>query len=182
MKALSSPLPVSLAVLSVVLLVTSCSLFDGGSARRQALAQDILQHKRISLANFHVSGRRDTATALDNIRQTARGGKARRSYYGNAPGGYTRLDNRMLAGLKKLADQGYRMRLTEVAGGSHSRKSRHYAGLAFDVDYINGIKVGYGNPYYRKFMKRCRRLGATEVLGPGDRGHNTHIHVAWPRK
>lgn len=164
------------------LLLGNCAVYRNDSGRRQSLAQDILDHDRISLANFHVSGRRDRATALDNIRQAARGGSARRSYYGNAPGGYTKLDARMLAGLKRLADEGYRLRLTEVAGGSHSRKSRHYTGLAFDVDYINGVKVGYGNPYYRKFMKRCRRLGATEVLGPGDRGHSTHVHVAWPRQ
>lgn len=169
------------AVGSIVILASSCSVFDGGSARRQALAQEILRHDRISLADFHVSGRRDKATALDNVRHTARGAKASRSSYGNAPGGFTQLDNRMLAGMIKLADEGYGIRVTEIAGGSHSPKSRHYTGVAFDLDYINGTKVGWGNPYYRQFMKRCRRLGATEVLGPGDRGHNTHVHVAWPR-
>jgi hypothetical protein len=30
-------------------------------------------------------------------------------------------------------------------------------------------------------MARCRALGATEVLGPGDQGHDDHIHAAWPR-
>jgi len=74
------------------------------------------------------------------------------------------------------------IRVTEFAGGSHSSRSRHYLGVAVDIDYINGVKVGYGNPYYKRYMQRARELGATEVLGPGDRNHSSHIHVAWPRE
>ena len=171
-----------LVALGGVVLMAGCALHEGqNAARRQALAKEILRHPRISLANFHVSGRRDHATALDNLQQTARGGAARRSYYGRAPGGYTKLDVRMLRALTKLADEGFRLRVTEVAGGSHSSKSRHYVGVAFDVDYINGQKVGWGHPSYRRFIKRCRSLGATEVFGPGDPGHSSHVHVAWPR-
>jgi hypothetical protein len=29
-------------------------------------------------------------------------------------------------------------------------------------------------------MQRCHALGATQVLGPGDPGHATHVHCAWP--
>jgi len=81
-----------------------------------------------------------------------------------------------------LADtKGYSYRITSIAGGSHSRNSRHYVGTAFDVDMINGRKVRYGNPYFKAFLSACRAKGATEALGPGDRGHSTHAHVAWPR-
>ncbi|WP_327177138.1 hypothetical protein OG599_18890 [Streptomyces sp. NBC_01335] len=30
-------------------------------------------------------------------------------------------------------------------------------------------------------MAACRKLGATEVLGPGDAGHARHVHCARPR-
>lgn len=128
-----------------------------------------------------VSGRVDGATALDNIRQAAAGHAVKMSCYGKAPGGYVRLDPRMLRAMKTLVEEGYRFRVTSLAGASHSSNSRHYQGLAFDVDQINGVKVEYGNPYYRKFMARCRELGATETFGPGTKGHSGHVHAAWPR-
>jgi len=87
----------------------------------------------------------------------------------------------MLRALYVLVQGGYSFRITEFAGGSHSSRSRHYAGIAFDIDTLNGRPVSAGHPDYRRFMRRCRELGATEVLGPGSRGHSTHLHVAWPR-
>jgi hypothetical protein len=128
-----------------------------------------------------VSGRYDGASALDNINQAAAGHAAKRSSYGTAPGGYVRLDSRMLRAMRDLAKRGYTFRVTALAGASHSRNSCHYSGLAFDIDRINGQKVGYGNPYWWRFLQRCRELGATETMGPGDRGHSTHIHAAWTR-
>ena len=146
------------------------------------MAQEILHHPNIKLMRGHVSGKVDTATAYHNISSTARGYSSRCSYYGRAPGGYTQLDTRMLKTMLYIANKkDWTYHVTELAGGSHSRNSRHYAGLAFDVDRINGVKVNWKNPYYRKFMSICRARGATEVLGPGDRGHNSHVHVAWPR-
>ncbi|MEO0415227.1 MAG: hypothetical protein AAF226_09780 [Verrucomicrobiota bacterium] len=128
-----------------------------------------------------VSGRVDGATALDNIRQAAAGNAVKMSYYGNAPGGYVRLDLRMLRAMKKLVEEGYSFRVTSLAGASHSWNSLHYQGLAFDVDKINGVKVAYGKPYYWQFMMRCRELGATETFGPGTKGHSSHVHIAWPK-
>ncbi len=135
----------------------------------------------ISWLPRQVSGRYDGASALDNIRQAAAGNAVKRSSYGTAPGGYVRLDPRMLRAMQSMAKEGYSFRVTSMAGASHSRTSRHYAGLAFDIDMINGRKVGRSNPYWRKFLARCREMGATETLGPGDKGHSTHIHAAWPR-
>jgi zinc D-Ala-D-Ala carboxypeptidase len=135
----------------------------------------------ISWLPRQVSGRYDGASALDNIRQASTGNAVKRSSYGTAPGGYVRLDPRMLRAMQSLAKEGYTFRVTSMAGASHSRTSRHYAGLAFDVDMINGRKVGSSNPYWRKFIARCREMGATETLGPGDKGHSTHTHAAWPR-
>ena len=156
----------------------SSSLF--GSSRKE-LSQKVLEHPNIRLMRGHVSGKVDTATAYHNIASTARGYSARLSSYGRAPGGYTKLDTRMLKTMLYIANKGWTYHVTEIAGGSHSRNSRHYVGVAFDVDRINGVKVRRGNPYMHRFMSICRKRGATEVLGPGDRGHNSHIHIAWPR-
>ena len=152
------------------------------SWERERLANELLAHPRVTCLDYHVSGRRDQATAQHNLEQAARGGAVRRSSYGTAPGGWTMLDVKMLRGLLTLANEGYSFRITELAGGSHSSRSRHYVGTAFDIDMLNGKKMRWGHPSYRRFMKRCRELGATEVLGPGSRGHSSHVHVAWPRK
>lgn len=148
---------------------------------RIALAKGLLNHSAVSLLNFHVSGVRDQATAQQNLVQTSEGKPAKRSYYGNGPGGSVEMDLGMLKALMMLANEGFSYRITEFAGGSHSCNSRHYCGVGFDIDTLDGKKIGYNHPTYRAFMERCRALGATEVLGPGSRGHSTHLHVAWPR-
>jgi len=147
-----------------------------------ALAKRVLNHPNIELYRKQVSGVVDKASAYHNISSTANGYSARRSTYGTAPGGYTKLDRKMLETMLYLADvKGYRFNVTSIAGGSHSSTSRHYVGTAFDVSRINGVRVSSSNPYYKSFMSVCRAKGATEVLGPGHRGHSSHVHLAWPR-
>lgn len=175
------------SLLSLFILVTLSSC--GSSVKdkktpinKAALAKKVLAHPKITLLRKQVSGRVDGASSYHNIASTARGYSAKRSNYGTAPGGYVKLRNQMLKTMLYLADtKGYSYRITSIAGGSHSRNSKHYAGIAFDIDMINGRKVGYGNSHCRAFMRASRAKGATEVLGPGDRAHNTHIHIAWPR-
>lgn len=148
---------------------------------KQRLAKKILANpSRFKLANYHISGVKDSATALRNMRDTAAGRSARRSRYGKAPGGSCSLKNNMLRGMIALSKE-YRVSISEIAGGSHSRKSRHYQGVSYDVTHINGRKVSWNNPYYRAYMRKARKLGATEVLGPGNKGHSGHLHIAWPR-
>ncbi len=173
-----------LTFFSIAALFTSCgSLFGPNRATANAaLATEVLNHPKITLITKQVSGRSDGASSYHNIASVARGYSAKRSRYGTAPGGYTKLRRQMLTTMLYLADKkGYSFRVTSIAGGSHSPNSRHYAGIAFDVDMINGSRVGYRNPYLRKFKRTVRAKGATEVLGPGDRGHNTHLHMAWTR-
>jgi zinc D-Ala-D-Ala carboxypeptidase len=152
-----------------------------GSSRAQ-LALRILNSGRIELWPYSPTETTssDGADALSNIRDTAAGKAARNSSYKNAPGGSVYLDQRLLAGMLQLANT-YTFRVTSIAGGSHSKTSRHYVGVACDVDMINGVEVSSSNPYYREFMQKCRDLGATEVLGPGDKDHSTHVHFTWPR-
>jgi hypothetical protein len=162
--------------------VVSASEDETAYWEKRDFAEQLLHHPGVKLLDYHVSGVRDDATAKANLVQVAAGRLAKRSYYRNAPGGSTSLDLRMLRALVILAEEGYTFRITELAGGSHSRNSRHYSGLAFDIDTLNGRRIGYGNPKMRSFLRRCRELGAIEVFGPGTRGHATHLHVAWPRR
>lgn len=147
---------------------------------RALLASGILSNANITLATAHVSGVNDNATARKNIEDTSNGRAASRSTYGNAPGGSVKLDIRVLTGILKLAET-YSFSISELAGGEHSRTSRHYDGVTVDVNVLNGRHVSATHPDVTNFKRDCRSLGATEVLGPGDPGHATHIHCAWPR-
>jgi hypothetical protein len=104
---------------------------------------------------------------------------ARRSAYQNAPGGMTSLDVRVLRALLELA-KFYSFAVSELAGGSHSIGSTHYVGVAFDVNVINGNRVGAGHRDCGSFMADCRQLGAQKVIGPPTKGHETHVHAEWP--
>jgi hypothetical protein len=155
-------------------------LAGDASETTASLAKRIQQSPKIVLARGHASGVQDNATAFDNIKDTAEGRAAHRSSYGNAPGGVVNLDPRMLRGMLDLAES-FSFSVSEFCGGSHNTNSRHYAGCTADINTINGQHVGAGNPSAASFQQRCRELGATEVLGPGDAGHSTHIHAGWPR-
>lgn len=144
------------------------------------VASEILKNAKIELLDSHASGNVDDATALDNITDTSKGKDAKRSSYGSAPGGTIALNIGTLEGLLGLATT-YSIGVSEIAGGEHSPNSRHYAGVAFDAYKINGKKVDKNHPDFKKFMTAAKAAGATEVLGPGDKGHDTHVHAAWPR-
>ncbi|MBI5381891.1 MAG: discoidin domain-containing protein [Opitutae bacterium] len=150
------------------------------AADRIRLAEEIKGDSRITLATVHVSGVTDNAFAKNTINDTAVGLQASLSSYQNAPGGTVWLDPRMLAGLNQMARYyGYNFSVSETCGASHSVGSRHYSGVAYDVNIINGVHVSSSNAYYQTFMTRNRAMGATEVLGPGDAGHSDHLHLAW---
>jgi hypothetical protein len=145
-----------------------------------ALATSILASGRIELATTHASGKIDHANARQQMEDTAAGRAAQRSSYGTAPGGAVKLDKQLLRGILALADR-YSYAVSELAGGSHNPNSRHYAGLGVDINEIDGRPVRAGHPELNPFKALCRHLGATEVLGPGEPGHATHVHAAWPR-
>lgn len=148
---------------------------------RAATARKILGTSGISLATAHMEGTHPGSTAKANITDTANGKGALTSPWGHKPNRRVALDSRMLNGLLKLNTQyKYRITVSEIVGGKHSANSRHYAGKAIDITYINGKHVGSGAPH-KGLMAACRKLGATEVLGPGNAGHSSHVHCAWPR-
>jgi hypothetical protein len=121
---------------------------------------------------------RSSDDARSNIRDIADSGIARGSCYGNAPCGTVLLSSTMLSAMQTIASI-YSFCVMAIAGGSPSVNSYYYTGRSFDVDVINGVGVNSSNSYYRAFMRRCRDLGAIEVLGPGDAGHSTHLHCTF---
>ncbi|GAA4908881.1 peptidoglycan-binding protein [Streptomyces coeruleoprunus] len=151
------------------------------AGNRAALARQILNTGGITLATVHPGGTHAGSTARQNIIDTANGKGALTSPWSDKPNRRVALDVRMLNGLLKLRTQyGYKVSVSELVGGDHSTNSKHYAGLAIDINYINGRHVGDGAPH-QGLMAACRKLGATEVLGPGNAGHSRHVHCAWPR-
>jgi zinc D-Ala-D-Ala carboxypeptidase len=162
--------------------------FDAASAaaERSVLALWVFGHPNIKLATTHVSTKVDTASARSNTIDTFLLMDADRSKYHNAPGGDIALSIQMLRGMLELATT-YQYVVSEIAGGSHGKNSRHYVGVAFDVVSINGAPVSAKNVHAAPFMRKCRSLGATEVLGPGhvnktgEKDHEGHVHAAWPR-
>jgi zinc D-Ala-D-Ala carboxypeptidase len=155
----------------------------GGGGTRAQIATRIRNNGGITLYNAHVSGNNHPgSTARQNIIDASNGNQALRSPWGHHGATRVHLDVDLLQGMLDMRTQyGYTFRVTAIVGGSHGANSRHYAGLAFDVDTINGRRVSSSHPAFRTFMNRCRTQGATEVLGPGNVGHSTHIHCAWPR-
>jgi hypothetical protein len=149
------------------------------SSTRAQLAATILRSNRITLAKVHASGHADRANAYQEIVDTSQGKKAQRSCYGTAPCRSVYLEVPMLRGMLALRNS-HTFRVSEIAGGEHSPGSRHYLGKAFDIDILDGQAVSASNPHVGAFMQRCHALGATQVLGPGDPGHATHVHCAWP--
>lgn len=150
----------------------------------QELASQIQRHAAITLATGHASGNVDDASADDNIADAADGREANRSIYRDGgrtgPGGTVALNAAMLQGMRTLADE-FNFRVSEIAGGVHGDLSRHYAGVAFDIDRLNQQQINAQHPDYQNYLRRGEELGATEHLGPGDAGHGTHLHLAWPR-
>lgn len=147
----------------------------------QQLCVQILNMPAIVLANFHSSNNVDGAYAQSNVQDVAAGNQAARSAYGNAPGGTTGLDAALLQCLIDASGT-WTFLVTEIAGGSHSPASLHYAGRAFDIGTIDGAIANSANAACQPLMNFCVAQGAV-VLGPvplpGNPGHATHIHAHW---
>jgi len=60
--------------------------------------------------------------------------------------------------------------------GKHAPKSHHYYGEAIDV---TDWRPGEWQQRTKGLSQRAKQLGVfTEALGPGDPGHDTHVHLA----
>jgi|GEM_PF-585464 len=155
---------------------------QGGNATQQ-LAQRLVNSGTVTFAGRHADADHpnDNANADDNIHDAAAGRRVNTSEYGHARGRQVDLDPRLLTMLNQLAQE-FHLGISEIAGGRHSENSRHYSGIAVDINSINGQPVNIRNPDFRRLMQRARQLGATEVIGPPSEGHATHVHLGMPRR
>ena len=144
------------------------------------VARAIRANRRITLANVHAEGARDRATSDLVMAALAAGRLAPRSSYGNAPGGSTRVDLRLLKALRRIGQLGT-VTVSEITGGSHTGGSEHYAGRGLDINWVNGRHVG-GGASYSMVIATCRAFGANQIFSPSYDpygGHGTHVHCGW---
>jgi hypothetical protein len=144
------------------------------------VARAIIDNSRITLASVHVDGIRDLAHARQNGVDVAGGRLAHRSSYGNAPGGYTAIDMRVLRAIRMMGATGS-ITVSEIAGGSHAINSKHFYGRAVDISWVNGRHVAPGSGY-GLVLEACRAHGASAIFHPSYDpvgGHSNHVHCQW---
>lgn len=49
------------------------------------------------------------------------------------------------------------------------------------MGFLNEQPVNYSNKSRNECVNAAKKIGFSEVLGPGDKNHETHIHLALPR-
>lgn len=152
-------------LLLLVILPAMGSLFGGGSdavanptdgtisGDVPELAQQILQDKNIS--------------AEGNPKSSLQAAAAGKCSPSPQTGGCVMLDKRLLTALLEVA-QKRPLVITSLTTGDHTGCSNHYEGRAADLGSTD-----------RSILDDFQKLGATELLGPGDEGHSDHLHVGW---
>ena len=146
----------------------------GGTSRQQAATAILNDSSRITLATRHASGVVDNANAKQNVVDTANGLPAARSCYGTAPCGTVWLHAKILQVISGLGNL-MTVRVSEIAGGSHSSGSYHYLGLAFDIDKVNGQPVSTP-AIAQRVLDYCKQQGASYTAF--DNGNDAHCQ--WP--
>jgi RHS repeat-associated protein len=148
----------------------------------QEKAEYILNSPKIKLATSHESGINDDAFAKNNIQDIANGKLAQNSHYQNAPGKETALTSNMLDAIIKLSENST-LSISEFAGASHSKGSKHYTGMAVDINYVNGIHVrDLTDEQVSDFRQQCLDAGAKVVFDPlhgakTPKDHKSHFHL-----
>lgn len=137
-------------------------------------ASRIANNPKIDLAKVHSETPLDNATAYQNIQDAAAGKPASLSNFKNAKGGSVILNANMLKTLADIGDK-YKIKVSEIAGGSHSVNSNHYKGNAFDINFINDTHLTSINiPGAKEIMAMCRAAGATDPMD--ETSSANHIH------
>ena len=144
------------------------------------LASAILTNANIILADNHQIGITDNANAFQNITDTSKGLQAQTSNYENAPGTMVPISEELLTGVLQLAAT-FKIKISEIAGGSHGATSPHYGGNCLDITSINEVKVIYmTKEEVERFRKAAFDAGAVEVYDPfHGEGHGNHFHIQW---
>ncbi len=69
--------------------------------------------------------------------------------------------------------------VTSTTGGKHVKNSYHYRNQAVDFVPAGGM-ASMSKADVRQIFE-SRGIDIVELLGPGDRGHSDHFHVAWTK-
>ncbi|WP_230424545.1 carboxypeptidase [Prauserella cavernicola] len=178
-KATTATAAASVTAVAAAVVLPLLTAAPAAAASRQDLAKDVLADDGITLLDSHVSGNdHPESTAEQNVIDTSEGNPASTSPWSDVGVTDVDLSTNMLEGMVSLGKT-YSYRVTTIAGGDHSATSYHYAGTAVDIDQIDGDPVNSGNSKVSELKQACEDLGAVEILGPGDAGHDTHVHCAW---
>lgn len=79
--------------------------------------------------------------------------------------------------VSKLLTDEFGGAITSTTGGKHVPNSFHYRGQA--VDFVPRGGVGSVTKDQIRSFLEAQGVNIKELLGPGDRGHNDHFHVAF---
>ena len=79
--------------------------------------------------------------------------------------------------ISKLLLEAFGGTITSTTGGRHVKGSYHYRGQAVDFVPTGGM-TAISKDQIRQVLEGAG-LTIKELLGPGDKGHNDHFHVAW---
>lgn len=96
-------------------------------------------------------------------------------------GNVVNLSTKMLQEVVNLSNSFGTLRISSFAGCCHGSTSYHYAGRAVDISAIDGrfvIERGLDADVQR-LISLCDASGAVESIGPGEPGHDDHVHCAW---
>lgn len=80
---------------------------------------------------------------------------------------------------KMLRDAIPGVHVTSTTGGKHVKNSYHYRNQAVDFVPAGGMSSMTKAEVRRIF--ESRGIEIVELLGPGDKGHSDHFHVAWTK-
>ncbi len=79
--------------------------------------------------------------------------------------------------VSKLLQEAFGGTITSTTGGKHVKGSYHYRGQAVDFVPAGGMNA-LSKEQIRTVIEGAG-LTVKELLGPGDKGHSDHFHVAW---
>lgn len=71
------------------------------------------------------------------------------------------------------------VKITALTNGKHVPNSYHYRGQA--VDFVPAGGMGSMTKVQVRELFESRGIQIAELLGPGDKGHSDHFHVAWKK-
>lgn len=80
---------------------------------------------------------------------------------------------------KMLRDALPGVHVTSTTGGKHVKNSYHYRNQAVDFVPAGGM-ASMSKADVRQIFE-SRGIDVVELLGPGDKGHSDHFHVAWTK-